>query len=87
MTKHKNPAFVIISNHEAEWYSRTYMEKGWVFTLNESNWPKLFSFNPIVRNDQPASALKSCSLKNAPASLHLLAGSIHAEKVYIDMGV
>ena len=63
------------------------MESGLLFSLNENNWPKLFSFNPIVRNDQQASALKSCSLKNAPASLHLLAGSIHAEKVFINMMV
>ena len=74
------PSYVVVSNFEAENLSQ-YLNFSLPQQRLNSNSPKLYSFISLIRNEQRTQHLKVSSLGHVPASLHLLAGSIHAEQV------
>ena len=74
------PYYVVISNFEAESLSQYLCSKLAEHDLT-NDMPKIYSFISLIRNGQKAQHLRAASLTHVPASLHILAGSIHAEKV------
>merc|ERR1712150_204137 len=73
------PYYVVISNFEAEYLSQYLCSKLADNDLT-NDMPKVYSFISLIRNGQKAQHLRATSLTQVPASLHILAGSIHAEK-------
>jgi hypothetical protein len=71
---------VLVSNFEAEALSE-YIDSSLLEDKLAKDGPKLYSFISLVRNDQIIQHMQQSSMRNVPASLHLLAGSIHADKV------
>ena len=73
-------SYVVVSNYEAENLTQ-YLSSSLIKKTIGVDFPKLYSFISLIRNEQLIQHLKLSALGHVPASLHLLAGSIHAEKV------
>ena len=73
-------AYVLVSNFEAENLSE-FINSSMLENSLAKDAPKLYSFISLVRNEQVTKHLQQSSMRHVPASLHLLAGSIHAERV------
>ena len=73
-------SYVWVSNFEAEALSH-FMNSSLRHDSLPENAPKLYSFISLIRSEQIFPHLQRSSLTHAPTSLHMLAGSIHAQKV------
>ena len=73
-------SYVLVSNTEAEALSE-FIDSSFLENNLPKDAPKLHSFISLVRNEQTSQHLQQLSMRHVPASLHLLAGSIHADKV------
>lgn len=74
------PSYVVASNFEAERLS-SYLNIPSCNQKSKMNGPRLYSFTSLVRAEQNCLQPMEISLRNVPASLHLLAGSIYPRKV------